>query len=342
MKKKIGLLFGLLLGLGLCTTASVGLASIHNNNYAVAYAEGESEPTEPATSEEPVADPEPEPVEEFECSITWGAFEHGKIKADITEGHVGDIVTLTAEHDLFYLIDYVAVNGANLVEDEEISGLYKFALVEGENHITAKFVVDTKLLGELSVIYEQASNKDWTNLFSVENVVRIVLFLLDGGLLLAMVRYFIKDKRIANNVERSVKETCNAIVPETTKKVVVENTKQVLEPMFAETTAYQQEIIRVIGILVKCIALMQEDTPDSRRAVLNELANLNVGDMKVIEDARKFIDSYFQARANDLQGMMNKLDNVIEGNKKVVEKIGVANDSNDETVAVKTDNGTQI
>ena len=259
-------------------------------------------------------------VEPFECSVVLGTFEHGKIEVDILEGHVGDVVTLNAKHDLFYLVDYVAVNGVNLVEDEEISGLYKFALAEGENKITAKFVVDTELLGEMSVIYEQAMNKDWTNLFSLENVIRVISFILSSGLLIAMVRYFIKDKRIAKNVETSVKNVCNKVVPETTKKVVIAETEEIVAPMFAKTCAYQEDIIRVLGILVKCIALMQEDTPDSKRAILAELANLNIGDMKVIEDARNFIDQYFANKMAELQGTLDKLDEVIEKNKEVANK----------------------
>ena len=136
-----------------------------------------------------------------------------------------------------------------------------------------------------------------------------------------MVRYFIKDKRIANNVEKSVKETVNKVLPDMTKQVVTENIKEVIAPMFSEISAYAQEMMRVIGIFIKCFALMQEDTPDARRAILTELANLNIGDMKVIEDAKAFIDKYFADRMSQLQGMLDGLDNVIAKNKEVVDKV---------------------
>jgi len=340
MKKKIGLLFGLMLGI-----FTVGMCISRTPTIVHAEDEESSEPA-PASSEEPIESSEPEPAaeEEFECSIVLGTYEHGKISVDIEKGHVGDIATITAKHDLFYLVDYVAVNGANLVEDEDISGLYKFALTEGENKITAKFVVDSELLGEMSIIYDQAMNKDWTNLFTVENVVRIITFLFSGGILFAMIRYFIKDKKVVNTVEKSVKDTCNAIVPETTKAVVTQNIKEVVAPMFAQTAAYQEDIVRVLGILVKCIALMQEDTPDARRAILAELANLNIGDMKVIEEARNFIDRYFADKMAELQGTLNKLDEVIEKNQEVANKtaeIAVAEDPEEVGEGPKYD-GTQI
>lgn len=286
--------------------------------------------------------------EVFECSVVLGKYNHGEISVDTLKGHVGDVVEITAKHDFLYLVDYVAVNGVNLIEDEDISGLYRFTLVEGENIITAKFIVDSELLGEMSIIYEQAMNKDWTNLFSLENVVRIVSFLLNGGLLLAMVRYFIKDKRIEKNVENSVKSTCEKIVPETTKNAVVESVKEVCAPMFAETTGNQQEIVRVVGVLVKCIALMVEDTPDSRRAILAELSNLNIGDMKVIEDAKKVIEEFFASKMSEMQDTMNKLDKVIEKNKEIANKTVEAakeerdNERDNLPPLASADDGTQI
>ena len=302
MKNKIGLFFGLLLGFCAIGGTCVGVSVVHDTqNVIMARAEGEEE-------------------EVFECSVVLDKYEHGKISIDKEQGHVGDIVTITAKHDICYLVESVSVNGTNLVESEEISGQYSFALVEGENKIGAKFVIDQELLGEMSIIVEQASNKDWTNLFSVENVVRIVTFLLNGGLLLAMVRYFIKDKRIVKNVEASVKESMEKVVPETTKQVIIENTKEVIEPIFVKTSAYQEEIIRVLAVLIKCIALMQEDTPDAKRAVLSELANLNVGDRKVIDDAKSFLEQYFADKMNELNTVLAGLNNIIDKNKEIVDK----------------------
>ena len=334
MKKKIGLLFGVLLGIALVS----GAYSSHS--YAPIYAEGEEpETSEPApeTSEEPTLEEE----NEFECKVVLGAYDHGEVSVDILEGHVGDIVTLNAKHDLFYLVDYVRVNDINLIEDEDISGRYQFALVEGDNIVAAKFVVDSELLGELSVIYDQAANKDWTNLFSVENVVRIVSFLLSGGLLVAMVRYFIKDKRIAKNVETSVQDTVKKLLPDMTKKVVEENIKETISPIFAQTSAYQQDILRVLGILVKCIALMQENTPDSRRAILAELANLNIGDMKVIEEAKKIIDEYLINRLNQINNIVGSLDEIVAKNQEV---IGAEEETGEEIneELPPADDGTQI
>lgn len=282
-------------------------------------------------------------VETYECSVVLGEYVHGEISLDKDRGHVGETVTMTVKPTLLYLVEYVKVNGVNLIEDENTKWVYSFVLAEGENKVEAKFAVDKELLGEMSIIYEQAMNKDWTHLFSFENVIRVIAFLLEGGILLVIARYFIQDKKIGDGVERGVSKTVSKIIPEVTKEAVIAETKEVLKPMFSEITAYQQDIIRVVGIMVKCIALMQEDTPDARRAILAELANLNIGDMQVIEQAKKFIDEYFAKKIADMEGIMSNLDKIIEQNTK--ENTGAVEEVKEEDiqdpVVPPVDNGTQ-
>lgn len=337
MKKKIGLFFGLLLGFCAIGGACVGFTSVsHNNSAVIAYAEGEGE------EEPPVTTPE---EETFESKVVLSSVSHGKISVDKEEGHVGDIVTVTAHADLFYLVDFVSVNGTNLVESEETSGVFTFALVEGDNTISAAFIVDKQLLGTFSEMYEQASNKDWTNLFTVKNVVTIVNFILSSGILIAIVRYFIKDKRLAKKVEDKVEETMSKIVPETTKEVILKNTEETLAPVFSQISAYQEEIVRVVAVLVKCIALMQEGTPESKTAILNELSNLKVGDSQVIDEAKAIIEKFAKEKLESLNAMLGKLDNITQKNQEVVGKIEAIAEEKEgatENVAENIDDGIQI
>ena len=297
MKKKRFALFGLI---GLMAVSVGGMAtavvySQRNDAMIVAKAEGE---------------------EEFEAKVSLPVVKHGEITVSKTEGHVGDIVEINAKHDLLYKIKFVAVNGTNLVESEETAGLYSFALVEGENVISAEFVIDEELLGEMSVIMNQAIEKDWTHLFRVENVIRIVTFILNGGLLIAMVRYFVKDKRIAASVERSVSKTVAEIVPDSTKQTVLVVMKEVFEPMFSQVTAYQSDIVTGLSVLAKCTALAQENTPESRKAILDELTSTKIGDMKTIEEAKQVIDNFVAEKLDKFNETMSKLDNISNKNKE--------------------------
>ena len=188
MKRSIKLaLFGV--GLFALTGLGVGLSLKQEakvNEPMIVLAEGE-DPVDPETPETP---------ETLPCQVVIGTTKHGSIKTDITEGNVGDICTITAKHDLLYKVGSVSVNGVALIESETTSGEFSFALAEGENKITATFVIDEELCGDLSDIIREATEQDWNNLFTVDNVIVLVKWVLDGGILIAMIRYYVKDKRL--------------------------------------------------------------------------------------------------------------------------------------------------
>lgn len=271
------------------------------------------------------------------CQVIISKAEHGSITTDITEGEIGEIVTVIAKHDLLYKIENVSVNGAALIESETTSGLYTFALVEGENTITAKFVIDEELCGDLTNIIQQASNKDWTNLFTIENVITLVKWLLDGGVLIAMVRYFIKDKRLADKVENKVKESCEKIIPEATKNAVVENTKYVIEPMFDQVVQDGALARQLMGIMVKCMVLMQQNTPEAKIAILDEFEKLKgIVDLDSIANIKKYIEEAVAQHDKAYEETLARINSIGERHQESIEE------PKEEPKSDPKDNGTQI
>lgn len=269
------------------------------------------------------------------CKIIIDKPEHGSIEVDIMEGEIGEIATITAKHDLLYKIDFVAVNGVNLIEDENISGKFVFALAEGENKITSKFIVDEELCGALTNIITQATNKDWTNLFTVENVITIIKWLFDGGLLIAMIRYFIKDKRLAEKVEKATKETVAKIVPEETKKAVLENTKAVIEPMFNQVVQDSVLARQLMGIMVKCMVLMQQNTPEAKIAILDEFEKLKgIADLDSIASIKKYIEEAVANHTKAYEETLARINSIGEKHQEAIEE--------EVKPEPKKDNGTQI
>lgn len=290
---------------------------------------GEPTTGEPTTGGGEVID------EEKPCKVVIEKSEHGSVEVDITEGKVGDIVTITAKHDMLYKIKGVYVNGTALIEDENTSGLFVFSLVEGENKITAEFVVDEELCGTLTDIISEATNKDWTNLFSMENVITLIKWLLDGGVLIAMVRYFVKDKRLADKLEEKVKETCEKIVPETTKNSVIENTKTIIEPMFNQVVQDGALARQLMGIMVKCMVLMQQNTPEAKIAILDEFEKLKgIADLDSIANIKKYIEEAVSQHSKAYEETLARIKTISEHHQ---ENINESKESSE----VK-DNGTQI
>lgn len=295
--KKIGLLF-VILGFG----CWIGLGSIKPAPLMVR------------------AEPDQQQVDndETKATVVIEKVENGTIEATVLEGNEGDICQLNIKADLFYVVESVTVNGVALIEDENIRGLYSFVLTRGENIVATKIVVDSSLLGELSSIYEQAKNKDWTNLFTVENVLHLIKWVFDCGILIAIIRYYIRDKRLATKLENKLKKTIQEILPDVTKEIVIKTVKDVLEPIFAQLKADNIDIRDAMSVLTKCIALMQENTPESRVAVMNLLSELNLSDKKTIDEIKAYIDKTIKEHLDTINEVISSMNAIDESANKIM------------------------
>lgn len=316
MKKGIKLA---LFGVGLFALAGLGVGlSLHS----------EAKSIEPLIV---LAEEEPEQVEEPEvlpCQVVIDSVSHGSVTTNIVEGNIGDICIVTAKHDLLYKVAGASVNGIALIESETTSGEFSFALVEGENRISVSFVVDEELCGSLTNIVREASEKDWNNLFTVENVIVLVKWVLDGGILIAMIRYYVKDKRLEKKLENKVQETVTAIVPEVTKQAVVTTVEQVVTPVFTEIKSDYVELMKGFNVFAKCMALSQENTPESKRAILDELSGLKIGDLETIGEVKKYIE--------DMVERHNKAyEETLDAIKQLGKKTGANIDSAEEPKVVE-------
>lgn len=290
--------------------------------------------------EDPTDAAEPSP-QEAECVVVIEKAKHGEITTDITEGNVGEICTITAKHDALYKVISVKANGAALEEDEETSGVYKFALSAGENVITAKFDVDEELCGKLSNIIRKIGEDDWSweSLFTLDNVMIALKWILDGGLLIALIRYLVKNKKLSRELELNTKKTIEECIPESTKQTVLATTKEVIKPLFEQQLLENAELKSVMSSLVRCIALSQQNTPEAKIAILNELAGIkNVGDAQSLTEIKEYIKQTVESQNKKLEDTMAKLDKIQSESSSIIgeeEKEG-------ETSEEAEDNGAHI
>lgn len=300
------------------------------------YAE-EIEPETPPAAET-------ETIEETEtakpCQVKFDKFEHGEISVSAEDGEIGDIVELKVKGDLLYKINSVKVNGTDLIESETESGTYSFALVEGDNLIEVEFVVDEELCGALTEIVKEATEKDWTNLFTVENVLTIIKWLFDGGILFAMIRYFIRDKKLADKVEKIVKDTLEGIIPDTTKNAVIANSKSAIEPIFKQILEDSTLVRQTMSIVVKSMILMQQGTPEAKIAILDEFEKLKgITDVSSIANVKKYIDNQIEAHDKAFRETLERLNNITEYHQ---ENVAAEENLDTQPELPVADNGTQI
>jgi len=328
MKKKI---FAALLGAFALFGVGFGLTVRNFANFTPVAVLAEGEETSEETSEEEVKI----------CTVSIEKSKHGTIEADIFEGEIGDIVTLQVSPSLGYLIEGVKVNGTALIESEEISGQFMFALVEGENKVSATFIVDEELFGAFAKMYSEAMDKDWTRLFSVENLITIVKWFLDGGVLIMLARYYIKDKKLEKNVEKNITENMNKIIPDVTKTTVIATIKNVVEPMFVNMQSEMIDMANAMSVFAKCFALGQENTPEARLAILQALQGLKISDQNILESTKAYIEDLVKRSEKTYQDTMAALTN-IESNKKEAEAQKEMFVPEGTEPKENNDNGTQI
>ena len=291
MKKRF-LLLGLL---GLFSFGAVAL--VGNDNFRPVYAEEEA-----AT-----------------YTISYSQPKHGEVliaEEDLT-GEVGKEVEININPDMFYLINSVSVNGSALVESEETKGLYTFTPVAGENVVVVDIVLNEALLTEFNTLAQEVKNKDWANIFTPDFVIRIISACLNSGLLIAIVAYFIKDKKLSKKVEDKVGDVLEAKITPELKENVAVAVKDMLNGPFNELTANNLRIMQGMAVFSKCFALMQENTPESRRAIIDELTSLEIGDMKTLQDIKDYIEKEVAKKQKIFEDNLKKLQEIKEANSVV-------------------------
>ena len=306
-----------LLGLGILGLGSLSLGLVKGStHYSAVRAEGEEDPIV-----DPVPDPEPE-EEVFECSVIIAEAKNGTVTIDKEAGHIGDTVIITVKHDVFYLVESVKVNGTALIEDENIAGRYSFILAEGENKIEVICVIDQALLGELSTMMDQAKNQDWQNLFTIDNLVTLVTVFLNSGILIAVIRYFIKDKRLENKVENKIEEIVPQALLENTKTIIEQIIREYVGQVVSDLKLDSEEIKNALTVFTRCFALAQENTPEARIAITQELSSLNLSDQESIRMVREKLDAFMAQQNENLLNILAKMQKMEDTNKQIIESAG--------------------
>ena len=211
-------------------------------------------------------------------------------------------------------------------------------MVEGENKISIKFIIDKELLGEMSTVVEQASNKDWTNLFSVKNIITTVAFLLNSGILFAIARYYIKDKKLEKKVENKIETTVSNVLPDASKKIILEALEKLITPYFAQIQATTADLQVVMATMCRCLALAQEGTPEARIAITKELSALSLSDNALITAIQEKIEKFMKEQGDKMAQILNNLATIENNSEQIVEQ---ANQEENKPSEEPADNGTQ-
>lgn len=210
---------------------------------------------------------EPEPII-YPCQVVIKDTNYGEIIVDVKEGEIGEIVTIMPKSYAFCVLVNITVNGVELLPNED--GEYKFALVEGENVIRANFAINQQDMEVIAGLINSAKKGNFEDLFAIENLFNlgswIITILFSSGFLVTLV----KLKKVKAETTNDVVTTTD----DTVKKSVEKYIKEAMEPILLEIKNSSLNSEEISKVLARCMVLAQENTAESRLAIINELTKL--------------------------------------------------------------------
>ena len=247
----------------------------------------------------------------YPCNVVLGTHKYGDILVDIENGEIGEVVTLYVKPYPFYKISSVKANGVELTPNENEN--YQFALIEGENIVTATFELDNE---QFSLIAENLANmKDgnWEDIFSIENIFTIIFAILSVVLSSGYFVTLLKARKNEENIR--AKTTINT--SNESKKAVNDWMTENLLPLIEKINLKNESTEETCKTLAKCFILNQEGTPESRIAIINELTNLQKTSKDLVDEALKIINDEVETKNNLNQEKIKALEELEKANNAI-------------------------
>lgn len=276
----------------------------------------------------PTIDEPEEPEIDYPCDVVIkiNNKNYGDVLTDIEGGEIGQVVTVYVSPNILCTLTNISANGTQLVKNED--GNYTFVLVEGDNTIEAEFIVDKEQFEFIAEQIGSIKNGDWGAIFSVENLLNFIswgisLFLSSGFFIT-----LIKNKKLKT---KTTEEVANAMsfAAETS---IVDTINRILEKVLGDTfTKYLEKtdsIDETMKVLTRCFVLSQENTPEARLAIIQELTNLKANTQaELTEQVKNMIHNEIQKNNEELEAKKNAIKALKEANNNINTGTSVGDDT---------------
>lgn len=272
-------------------------------------------------------EPEPEPEITYTSTIVIKNCDYGDILTDIEKGNVGDVVTVYAKPYSFCRLISISVNGTELIANEE--GNYQFVLVEGENVITGKFEIDSEQFKEVAQLLADAKDGNWEKIFSLENVITLIFAILSAlmssGFLITLLKYKKVESKTSTDIATSVSDK----IDENSSKAIVEFLTNAIQPIFDKIDGKMVGIEEVCKTLTRCFILSQENTPESRLAIINELTALQKTNEELSAQVKAIIANEISKNEEIQNSKIRAIEELEKSNNELSNKTNNSNEKND-------------
>ena len=253
-----------------------------------------------------------EESDEYACKVVLQPCQYGDMLADKEGGNVGDIVTLVAKPYSLFGVESVTVNGVVLTQNED--GNYNFTLVEGENVVVATFKVNQEEISYILGLIEKAKDGNWEDIFSLKNLFTIISWVISlftaGGLCITL----LKKQKIKAKTAEEISAAVEEVTKGETSKAVNAFMEKSLGPSFDMFGEKLKEINEMCASMARCMVLAQENTPEARLAIIQELSKTNEKAQDLAEEVKKIVHDEMSATEKEKQEKIDTLKDLEEKN----------------------------
>lgn len=313
--KKFALLFALLfVGIvSFCFVAPYGVAKAEGEGVSAGESITDNIPSsDGAEGSETGETGKGEESDEYACKVVLQPCQYGDMLADKEGGNVGDVVTLIAKPYSLFGVESVTVNGVALTQNED--GNYNFTLVEGENVVVATFKVNQEEISYILGLIEKAKDGNWEDIFSLKNLFTIISWVISlftaGGLCLTL----LKKQKIKAKTAEEISAAVEEVTKGETSKAVNAFMEKILGPSFDMFGEKLKEINEMCASMARCMVLAQENTPEARLAIIQELSKTNEKAQDLAEEVKKIVHDEMSATEKEKQEKIDTLKDLEEKN----------------------------
>lgn len=271
--------------------ALVGNCIFLTGSPRVAHAEDNVPPAEESIIEsESVSESESileSEVVELPCKVIVTAAQYGDVIVDKESGNVGDIVTVYAKPYSLFKLKSITVNGTALVANAD--GIYTFAMIEGANKVSAEFEISQSEVSYILGLIEDAKNGNFEDIFSLKNLLMLISWVVSLFMGSGFCITLLKSKKIKAQTAQEISEAVEAATKIEVAKGISAFLSEQFGPSFDALSTSINDISETCQSMARCMVLGQENTPEARLAIIQELSSKSKKAESLADEVKKIV-----------------------------------------------------
>lgn len=261
------------------------------------------------------SEPSTQEVTTYPCKVVTSLSKGGDVLFDIEEGNVGDVVTAYVKADFLFNISTIQINGESVEINSD--GKYQFALIEGDNVFSVEFKVNNEKLTEIAELVNGVKENGFTSLFTISNLLNVISWVisvfLSSGFFITLIKNRKLKSKTVDEVVDIVKETLGVEVAQALKSYL----DNLMSPALNIITSKIDGINDCMLTFCRCFVLAQDDTPENRLAIINELTKLNNSDEKLTNKIREIVKQEQKVQEDKIVARNEAIENLKKANENI-------------------------